>query len=705
MTSKTASPNLDQHTAFNLCGTVERHHLMTKRLSSTLTEFKQKPVTFREECIGAYSGQTNIAIYANIGSVWLATMQYTLFEGKVSVNYFEWLDVTKDLNLDIVLARMVQAKFPGMDIGARGISDNIPLEEVVVQGVVDKQNELARIKNRLDVLQRAMETMPGAGYRTPEQEDMLQAAGDEFNEINDREWELENELNGEPATISLVKMAAVDSGGIIRREVGHDHQEASRKRPDPEAGIGDDDSRVPGPCQGVREPDAHHPRRGRTVAGTPQLLISIPGDKAMPWVTKTASPRFACPVTADVIETLSRNGMASKIIVTTIASNPSRPYLAYRYALNCIQGPWPAAETVLLKDPATALFYATNVLKRPWPEAELVLAPYPLVSYEYALKVLHLIPTEARTWGVDYLKSHKTAASVPIPDDSSLTNSIWNGLLDIVNRIPADMLQQPIASFVKNPVEPNKPSTELHPILVESIQIPKGMISGWSGELPVYVVVTVADFRSVKLFDGAMLTKVDGDPECMILQLTGSRSAARVKQMLEGLETSTSSIEAKHELSSMIRHELTHATQFNDGTNGSPSEGMESYVNTPSEFEAFLQQILTEMAGCMQDEPKWIQEWYGPTPTKVVQGVLDSSATWRRYSKAFTLAHRQEVFREVSKKLHSLGVFSTQDVATPVAASKKMQARLKHSGARVASTRFQVVAAELQVVSRLRALA
>ena len=64
------------------------------------------------------------------------------------------------------------------------------------------------------------------------------------------------------------------------------------------------------------------------------------------------------------------------------------PYNLYRYARDVIQGRWPEAEPIIIKDPKSTCFYARDVIKGRWPEAEPTIMQDPASACWYACEVI-----------------------------------------------------------------------------------------------------------------------------------------------------------------------------------------------------------------------------------------------------------------------------------------------------------------------------
>lgn len=65
------------------------------------------------------------------------------------------------------------------------------------------------------------------------------------------------------------------------------------------------------------------------------------------------------------------------------------PRAAIDFAINILKKRWPAAESVIMKDPFSAYNYANTVLKKTrWPEAEQYIMKDPDAAALYAVKIL-----------------------------------------------------------------------------------------------------------------------------------------------------------------------------------------------------------------------------------------------------------------------------------------------------------------------------
>ena len=97
-----------------------------------------------------------------------------------------------------------------------------------------------------------------------------------------------------------------------------------------------------------------------------------------------------------------RVGRNEKIEETIMNEYPQH---IFNYALNVIQGRWPEAEHIIMKDPKYAYLYALEIINDRWIEAEQYIMEDPYFSYEYALNVIqgrwpeaeHVIMTDTNT--------------------------------------------------------------------------------------------------------------------------------------------------------------------------------------------------------------------------------------------------------------------------------------------------------------------
>jgi hypothetical protein len=63
------------------------------------------------------------------------------------------------------------------------------------------------------------------------------------------------------------------------------------------------------------------------------------------------------------------------------------PYMAARYAVELVKGPWPEGEWAIMKGPVAAVYYAMHAKGR-WPEAEPSIMRDPLAAVTYAARVI-----------------------------------------------------------------------------------------------------------------------------------------------------------------------------------------------------------------------------------------------------------------------------------------------------------------------------
>lgn len=155
-------------------------------------------IVFREECRGAYSGQSDLTLFAEVDGRVVGWIDYSIFRGVPSIQMIEVVERRRGYGTALVCE--LQRRNPGVGIEWGGMTPEgaalyaaLPKREVPNEGAQAAQLELAQVKARI--------AEHNARWRQgPLSDEMI----DDWNEQISRAEDLERELQRMPLSVTLV---------------------------------------------------------------------------------------------------------------------------------------------------------------------------------------------------------------------------------------------------------------------------------------------------------------------------------------------------------------------------------------------------------------------------------------------------------------------------------------------------------------------
>lgn len=156
-------------------------------------------LTFRSECVGAYSGQTNMVLYAELDGQAVGRIEYSVYNGEVYVQFIKTQPGHRRQGIATAMAKQLQAEYPDTEIewsastedGTQFIASlNREFEPEPNYDLLKKAYDDAKAER--DTLQKEFDawTAAGKGKLPP---DMLMK-GERMNEIETFLWDLEDKM-------------------------------------------------------------------------------------------------------------------------------------------------------------------------------------------------------------------------------------------------------------------------------------------------------------------------------------------------------------------------------------------------------------------------------------------------------------------------------------------------------------------------------
>lgn len=158
---------------------------------------------FEDETIGSHSGQTDrvMKAYDDSGE-YLGHLDYVVYNGEPSVSYIEVVEKHKRKGVGTALLKNLQKAYPDteIDLGYSSEDGSMLVSSLKKRFIENPRydevrNELIELQGRAEMLTSQIESWRelNAEDREDQREEILRK-GDELNELNDRIYDLENEL-------------------------------------------------------------------------------------------------------------------------------------------------------------------------------------------------------------------------------------------------------------------------------------------------------------------------------------------------------------------------------------------------------------------------------------------------------------------------------------------------------------------------------
>jgi hypothetical protein len=165
------------------------------RLSKYLTEIKN--LTIKDETTGAYSGQTNATLTAYLNDEPVGYLDYQVYGKEVSIAMVKGSPTVKGVGRELVLH--LQSLYPRTEINWGGMTGKGFKLFKSLKGklYVDtkRRNTIASLKRELQALDKEEKILQRDLKKAPPGSSYMEMIGNRFNQIEDRRWEIEQELN------------------------------------------------------------------------------------------------------------------------------------------------------------------------------------------------------------------------------------------------------------------------------------------------------------------------------------------------------------------------------------------------------------------------------------------------------------------------------------------------------------------------------
>lgn len=156
-------------------------------------------LTFRSECVGAYSGQTNMVLYAELDGQAVGRIEYSVYNGEVYVQFIKTQPGHRRQGIATALAKQLQSEYPDTEIewsastedGTQFIASlNREFEPEPNYDLLKKAYDDAKAER--DGLQKEFDAWIAAGKGKLPPEMLMK--GERMNEIETFLWDLEDKM-------------------------------------------------------------------------------------------------------------------------------------------------------------------------------------------------------------------------------------------------------------------------------------------------------------------------------------------------------------------------------------------------------------------------------------------------------------------------------------------------------------------------------
>lgn len=163
---------------------------------------------FRDEMRGAHHGQNDMTLFAEVGGRTVGYLEYAVYQGESSV---QWLEVSdKRKGYGTALLKKLQSMYPDTEVNlgmttedGTALVDKMKFEEKPTEHA-EKFKELDSLKPEKDRLEAVAESYYAVESHTEEENKAFMSDMEKLNEINDRVWELEQELHSKSPSKRLI---------------------------------------------------------------------------------------------------------------------------------------------------------------------------------------------------------------------------------------------------------------------------------------------------------------------------------------------------------------------------------------------------------------------------------------------------------------------------------------------------------------------
>lgn len=156
---------------------------------------------FRNEHIDSYSGQSNFRLTAEIDGEIVGWIDYVIFGDEISVSNIEVIPLKRRQGIGTRLIRYLQKMYPNQEIDmGMFTNDGIALYNSLDKSVTKNEDyirlvrEMESLKAESDMLTEELDHTKPKNQRTDEESKQVDIIVNRFNEIRDRLYDIEKEI-------------------------------------------------------------------------------------------------------------------------------------------------------------------------------------------------------------------------------------------------------------------------------------------------------------------------------------------------------------------------------------------------------------------------------------------------------------------------------------------------------------------------------
>lgn len=185
-------------------------------------------LNIEDECTDSYSGQTNHRLQASIielgKSIGVGYIDYVIFRGEVSISMIEVAVDRRRQGVATRLLQHLQSNHPDQDIAwgvatPEGSALQVSITHVFGNADHDRlTSELRLVQEQLLAQQKAMDAFHTLPNPTDQARERILAASDYWNQLHDRECELQEVLRETPSQFRRIRMPGHASVSQMKSE-------------------------------------------------------------------------------------------------------------------------------------------------------------------------------------------------------------------------------------------------------------------------------------------------------------------------------------------------------------------------------------------------------------------------------------------------------------------------------------------------------
>jgi GNAT superfamily N-acetyltransferase len=164
-------------------------------------KLSQANIVFNNEFLASYSGQQNFKLNAELNGIVVGWVDYSIYNEDLYINIVEVVEEYRRTGIGTKLLKELQRRFPdkAFEMGTfteqgSKLWESLPKKVIINEEYKKLIEEKTTLEQKNKKLSKQLHNIPFANLQTPEQRIELENLGEQLNLINDRLFQIDEEI-------------------------------------------------------------------------------------------------------------------------------------------------------------------------------------------------------------------------------------------------------------------------------------------------------------------------------------------------------------------------------------------------------------------------------------------------------------------------------------------------------------------------------